>query len=106
MSPAHNVDVDSAELGSLIFEQLECSSCHTPTLTTGGNSPFAELRPQKKRPHTNLLLHTIRRERGQWCGTGSLYALHVTNSPPFPIPNVKMVSRAVLANCTMAIPEP
>jgi CxxC motif-containing protein (DUF1111 family) len=46
-------------LGSQLFEQVGCASCHRPTLKTGGNHYFQELRNQTIHPYTDLLLHDM-----------------------------------------------
>ena len=45
--------------GAKIFQNMQCSSCHTVEMKTGSGSLFAELRNQKIRPYTDLLLHDM-----------------------------------------------
>ncbi|MBZ9750129.1 hypothetical protein K7W42_04545 [Deinococcus sp. HMF7604] len=45
--------------GAALFEQVGCSSCHRPTLTTGVSSRFAALSHQTFYPYTDLLLHDL-----------------------------------------------
>ncbi|WP_444944258.1 di-heme oxidoredictase family protein [Microbulbifer sp. ZKSA006] len=59
VSPEHSVDTSLIEQGRAIFEQMECSACHLPTLQTGENHPLAELRSQTIHPYTDLLLHDM-----------------------------------------------
>jgi len=47
--------------GKLIFSQLQCSSCHTPTLKTGFSSIEA-LSFKEFHPYTDLLLHDMGQE--------------------------------------------
>lgn len=44
--------------GKLIFSEIECSSCHTPTMTTGP-SDIEALSNQEFHPYTDLLLHDM-----------------------------------------------
>jgi len=44
--------------GKKLFEDIQCSSCHTPTLQTGF-SPIARLSYQEFHPYTDLLLHDM-----------------------------------------------
>lgn len=45
--------------GAALFAQARCVACHVPTLNTGPNHRFAELRNQTIRPYTDLLLHDM-----------------------------------------------
>jgi CxxC motif-containing protein (DUF1111 family) len=45
--------------GEAAFQSAGCGGCHTPTLTTSSQHPFAELRGQTIRPYTDLLLHDM-----------------------------------------------
>ena len=49
-------DVDA---GEKIFENLNCATCHTPSMKTAYRHPLAELRGQTIRPYTDLLLHDM-----------------------------------------------
>ncbi len=51
-------DVPEVIAGKKIFEDISCSSCHTPTLQTGF-SPIAQLSYQEFHPYTDLLLHDM-----------------------------------------------
>lgn len=44
--------------GKLIFSEIECSSCHTPTMTTGP-SEIEALSNKEFHPYTDLLLHDM-----------------------------------------------
>ena len=45
--------------GETLFASAGCAACHTTTLTTSAQHPFAELRSQTIRPYTDLLLHDM-----------------------------------------------
>ena len=45
--------------GEQLFATASCVKCHTPTLTTSGYHPMAELRNQTIHPYTDLLLHDM-----------------------------------------------
>lgn len=45
--------------GEQLFASAQCTTCHTPTLTTSANHPMAELRGQTIHPYTDLLLHDM-----------------------------------------------
>jgi CxxC motif-containing protein (DUF1111 family) len=45
--------------GELLFRTVGCAGCHAPETTTGDHHPFAELRGQRVRPYTDLLLHDL-----------------------------------------------
>jgi CxxC motif-containing protein (DUF1111 family) len=45
--------------GQKIFDQLNCASCHTPSLKTADVPDFPELSRQTIRPYTDLLLHDM-----------------------------------------------
>jgi CxxC motif-containing protein (DUF1111 family) len=44
--------------GEFLFDTMRCTACHVPELTTGGHR-FTELREQRIRPYTDLLLHDM-----------------------------------------------
>ena len=48
-----------ANQGEVLFAEANCTACHTPTLVTGSNHPYAELRDQVIHPYTDLLLHDM-----------------------------------------------
>ncbi len=45
--------------GETLFSSAGCAGCHTTTLTTSTQHPFAELRGQTIHPYTDLLLHDM-----------------------------------------------
>ncbi|HXF54484.1 MAG TPA: di-heme oxidoredictase family protein [Hyphomicrobiaceae bacterium] len=45
--------------GKHLFSAIGCASCHTPSHTTGENSPDPHLRGQAIWPYTDLLLHDL-----------------------------------------------
>ena len=53
-----DVEDDAVQEGSQLFEDLGCTACHTPTLTTG-ESDIAALADQEIHPYTDLLLHDM-----------------------------------------------
>ena len=53
-----DVEDDAVQEGSQLFEDLGCTACHTPTLTTG-ESDIAALSDQEIHPYTDLLLHDM-----------------------------------------------
>ena len=56
-----DTDSDDVNGGAEVFEQLGCTSCHTPTLETGGADTVdvATLADQSIHPYTDLLLHDM-----------------------------------------------
>ena len=44
--------------GETLFDEMRCSACHVPEMTTGEHA-FVELREQRIRPYTDLLLHDM-----------------------------------------------
>ncbi|GJM35496.1 MAG: hypothetical protein DHS20C18_44970 [Saprospiraceae bacterium] len=53
-----NQDDTQVKAGKLIFSQIQCAACHTPTLQTG-HSPIEALANQAFHPYTDLLLHDM-----------------------------------------------
>ncbi len=45
--------------GKAIFEQINCTGCHTPKITTGAHPSISALSNQTIRPYTDLLLHDM-----------------------------------------------
>lgn len=45
--------------GKGLFNQINCSGCHTPTLQTSQYHPLAEVRNQTIHPYSDLLLHDM-----------------------------------------------
>ena len=48
-----------ANQGEALFVEANCTACHAPTLITGSNHPYAELRDQVIHPYSDLLLHDM-----------------------------------------------
>ena len=57
--PRRDVSHSDVVAGATIFNAIGCTHCHLPTLQTGDNHPFAELRNQTIYPYTDLLLHDM-----------------------------------------------
>lgn len=58
--PARRNVTDAAALaGEQIFKQINCSSCHIPTIQTGMDVTVAALSNQRIHPYTDLLLHDM-----------------------------------------------
>jgi CxxC motif-containing protein (DUF1111 family) len=53
-----NQDDPDVIAGKQIFSQIQCASCHTPTLTTGF-SPISVLSNKEFHPYTDMLLHDM-----------------------------------------------
>ena len=45
--------------GKQLFINIQCASCHIPTLQTGSDHPIMALRDQTIHPYTDLLLHDM-----------------------------------------------
>ncbi len=54
-------DVTDADVktGQLIFNQINCSGCHRPTMRTGVDVTMPEISNQRIQPFTDLLLHDM-----------------------------------------------
>ena len=48
-----------AEHGRVLFDDLGCAGCHTPTHVTGRDHEVFQLRNQRIHPYTDLLLHDV-----------------------------------------------
>jgi len=59
VSARRDLENPEALRGEAVFEALNCSDCHTPTMTTGEYHPMAELRKQTIHAYTDLLLHDM-----------------------------------------------
>ncbi|MDP7592224.1 MAG: di-heme oxidoredictase family protein [Litorilituus sp.] len=57
--PARNLSKPQQQSGQLIFHQLGCQQCHTPSYITDKNYPVAALAKQKIWPYTDLALHDM-----------------------------------------------
>ncbi len=56
--PARGPSTAAAYRGRQLFDDMQCSSCHIPTLTTG-DADIAELAHQTIHPYTDMLLHDV-----------------------------------------------
>ena len=56
--PRRTPDAPAIKAGELLFEQIGCAGCHTPTLTTGP-SDIAGLSRKTIYPYTDLLMHDM-----------------------------------------------
>ena len=65
------LDDATALEGEVLFEEVGCSSCHVPEVTTSAYHPLAELRSQTIRPYTDLLLHDMGPELADNLGEGA-----------------------------------
>ncbi len=61
VAPLPYLDVNPAQVavGAKVFQANRCSACHTVEMKTGSGTEFAELRNQKIKPYTDLLLHDM-----------------------------------------------
>ncbi len=58
--PARREHDDATVLrGKFLFQQINCSGCHRPSMSTGSNGEIAALHHQKIWPYTDLLLHDM-----------------------------------------------
>ena len=57
--PRRDISHSDVIAGAAIFNAIGCTNCHLPSLQTGDNHPFAELRNQTIHPYTDLLLHDM-----------------------------------------------
>lgn len=51
--------IDKVLKGKTIFTQLDCATCHQPSMQTGSNSEIVALNNQQIRPFTDLLIHDM-----------------------------------------------
>ncbi|NKI97155.1 di-heme oxidoredictase family protein [Rhizobacter sp. SG703] len=61
---ALNPDVNKIAAGETVFNTLKCQSCHVQSMTTGSTSEFQEVRDQKIKPYTDMLLHDMGADLG------------------------------------------
>jgi CxxC motif-containing protein (DUF1111 family) len=54
-----NVTDPDVQKGSIIFNQINCSGCHRPTIMTGPDFNLPQLSGQRIHPYTDLLLHDM-----------------------------------------------
>lgn len=57
-APQDRIDNAEEQLGKILFEQIQCTACHWPALTTG-YAPIAVLSYKTFHPYTDLLLHDM-----------------------------------------------
>jgi CxxC motif-containing protein (DUF1111 family) len=53
------VNDPEVQAGSIIFNQINCSGCHRPTITTGPDFSVPQHNGQGIHPYTDLLLHDM-----------------------------------------------
>lgn len=54
-----NVENPVVRQGATLFNDLRCSACHIPSMTTGGDHVYTYLRNQEIHPFSDLLLHDM-----------------------------------------------
>ncbi|HVM88290.1 MAG TPA: di-heme oxidoredictase family protein [Puia sp.] len=54
-----NVTNADVKAGSILFDQINCSGCHRPTLQTGINLTLSQISNQRIHPYTDLLVHDM-----------------------------------------------
>ncbi len=54
-----NVTSEQVKRGEMLFRQLNCSGCHTPTLYTGTDVNLPALSNQRIHPYTDMLVHDM-----------------------------------------------
>ena len=54
-----NVNDPDVQAGSAIFNQINCSGCHRPTIMTGPDFNLPQLSGQRIHPYTDLLVHDM-----------------------------------------------
>ncbi len=61
VAPLPDLDVDQAKVaaGARVFQGMRCTACHASDVTTGAGHLLAELRNQRIKPYTDLLLHDM-----------------------------------------------
>ncbi|MEN3156889.1 di-heme oxidoredictase family protein [Alkalimonas sp. NCh-2] len=57
--PYLDVDPEKIALGEAVFHAIRCNACHISEVQTSAQSAFDEVRHQRIRPYTNLLLHDM-----------------------------------------------
>lgn len=68
---------DSIDEGGLIFVEVGCAECHTPTLHTGEN-PVAALSRKTAHLYSDMLLHDMGPEMADVCGPDAAPAEYMT----------------------------
>ena len=59
LTPQRDYEDSNVIEGEQIFNSINCSACHISHITTSEFHPLTELRSQKIRPFTDLLLHDM-----------------------------------------------
>jgi CxxC motif-containing protein (DUF1111 family) len=59
LTPQRNYEDSNVIEGEQLFNSINCSACHISHITTSEFHPLTELRSQKIRPFTDLLLHDM-----------------------------------------------
>ncbi|HEX4850267.1 MAG TPA: di-heme oxidoredictase family protein, partial [Puia sp.] len=54
-----NVTDAQVKVGALLFDQVNCSGCHRPTMQTGVDVTLAQISNQRIHPYTDLLVHDM-----------------------------------------------
>ncbi len=54
-----NVTDADVKQGATLFNQVNCSGCHRPTIQTGFDQTLAQINNQRIHPYTDLLLHDM-----------------------------------------------
>jgi CxxC motif-containing protein (DUF1111 family) len=54
-----NITDPDVKAGSIIFNQINCSGCHRPTIMTGPDFNLPQLSGQRIHPYTDLLVHDM-----------------------------------------------
>ncbi len=54
-----NVSDPDVQAGSVLFNQINCSGCHRPTIMTGPDFNLPQLSGQRIHPYTDLLVHDM-----------------------------------------------
>jgi CxxC motif-containing protein (DUF1111 family) len=54
-----NVNDPDVQAGSVLFNQVNCSGCHRPTIMTGPDFHLPQLSGQRIHPYTDVLLHDM-----------------------------------------------
>jgi CxxC motif-containing protein (DUF1111 family) len=54
-----NVTDPDVQAGSILFNQINCSACHRPTIMTGPDFNLPQLSGQRIHPYTDLLVHDM-----------------------------------------------
>jgi len=54
-----NVTDENIKQGALLFDQVNCSGCHRPTMQTGVDVTLPQISNQRIHPYTDLLVHDM-----------------------------------------------